>query len=109
MTLPDAGAEPLERANRPGDPYSLSIESRNSTCEHDLLRRTAEEVVARSALGEEVEECVGRRYPDAAQDIGVAGEKGVGQHANRRPDDGRRPWAGPAQADVGVLLTRVER
>src|SRR5437899_8019923 len=55
---------------------------------YDLLRRAAEEVIPRPALGQEGEKRIGRADFDAAQNIGAAGETGVALHPDGLPDNG---------------------
>jgi hypothetical protein len=49
----------------------LHLEPGIPTAEHDLLRRAAKEMAARSASGQEVEKRVGLGDPHAAQHIGA--------------------------------------
>jgi hypothetical protein len=66
-------------------------------------------VVARPAFGQQVEEGIRIGNPDAAQNIRAAGEKGVGDHPDGRPDDGDagiRP--GQRQQALERVVDRVD-
>src|SRR6185437_488305 len=52
---------------------------RGAALEHDFLGDPAEEMVARAAFGEEIEEFVGLGNLHPAEDVGAAGEERVGQ------------------------------
>src|SRR5438445_13873228 len=84
------GAEDTEASDRRRRPalYDPGIEPDGPPRKYDLLRRAAKEVIPRPALGQEVEKRIGRADSDAAQNIGAAGEKGVGPHPDGRPDNG---------------------
>ena len=64
-------------------------------------------MIARPALGEQVEKRIGLGDPHAAQNVGAAGEEGVGQHADGRPDD-RDAGFGPRQRHQ-ILERRVDQ
>ena len=51
-------------------------------------------MVAGAALGQEIEERIRLGDPHTAEDIRTAREKGIRQHADRRPDN-RDPGLGP--------------
>ena len=59
---------------------------RRASDEHDLLRRTAEEMIAGAAFGERFKKFVRRGDANSAENIGAAAQKRVGQQTDRRAD-----------------------